>query len=31
MAVEATVKVGTELEIGTVIKILHDGVMINKA
>ena len=31
MAVEATVKVGTELDIGTVIKILHDGVMIKKA
>ena len=25
------VKVGTELEIGTVVKILHDGVMIKKA
>ena len=25
------IKVGTELEIGTVIKILHDGVMIKKA
>tara|TARA_R110002074_G_C12245513_1_gene639661 strand:- start:59 stop:214 length:156 start_codon:yes stop_codon:yes gene_type:complete len=28
---EATIKVGTELEIGTVIKILRDGVMIKKA
>jgi hypothetical protein len=25
------IKVGTELEIGTVIRILHDGVMIKKA
>ena len=25
------VKVGTELEIGTVVKILHDGVLIKKA
>ena len=28
---EPTIKVGTELEIGTVVKILHDGVMIKKA
>ena len=27
---EPTSKVGTELEIGTVVKILHDGVMIKK-
>ena len=28
---EPTIKVGTELEIGTVVKILRDGVIIKKA
>lgn len=28
---KATIKVGTELEIGTVVEILNDGVLLSKA